>query len=180
LAQPEAFAALFRGSYSLILHIAYRRLGDYHLAQDAAQLTFIAAFRNLSSLRDAGACRSWLCRIAVSQCARLRRQPYGTAEQAEATETVVGSVWPEEDRARRELACLAVRLLDELPSGYAEVLRRYYLRRETTPVIAAALDLPRTTVKKRLFDGRRLLRRLLSIELGSSHVGRAAEVVPDL
>jgi RNA polymerase sigma factor (sigma-70 family) len=179
LGRADTFAALFHGSYSLILHLAYRRLGDYHLAQDAAQLTFIVAFRSLASLRNPAAIRSWLCRIAVSQCARVRRGEHGI-EPSEPLEAPAEFPAPDDELAQRELAGLVVRLLDDLPRGHAEVLRRHYLHRESTASIAQALDVPRTTVKKRLFDGRRKLRRLLTIELGSGLSGRVTGGGPTL
>lgn len=170
----DEFAALFHGFHSLILGLAYRRLGDYHLAQDAAQLTFIAAFRQLGSLRNPAAVRGWLCRIAVSQCGRVRRGDQRT-EWVELDETCAAVPGPGDQLLQGELAGLVLRLLDDLPRGQAEVLRRHYLGRESTLVIARALHLPRTTVKKRLFDGRRLLRRRLDTYLGSGPLGRATE-----
>jgi len=176
--RPDEFAALFHGFHALILGLAYRRLGDYHLAQDAAQLTFIAAFRHLGSLRDPAAVRGWLCRIAVSQCGRVRRGDQ-RAEWVELDEACAAVPGPGDQFIQGELARLALRLLDELPQGQAEVLRRHYLGRESTLVIAHARHLPRTTVKKRLYDGRRSLRRHLDTYLGSGLLGCAAERGPN-
>ena len=175
--RADEFAALFHGFHSLILSLAYRRLGDYHLAQDAAQLTFITAFRNLASLRNPEAFRGWLCRIAVSQCGRVRRGEQGP-EQDQLTDVCDDLPSPCEALAQRELAALATRLLDRLPHGKAEILRRYYLGRESTATIARAMDLPRTTVKKRLYDGRRHLRRLFDTYLGSSRLDPLTDPAP--
>ena len=49
-------------------------LRDRHLAEDAAQDAFVAAYRNLSSLRDRAAFGGWLLNIARNRAARVARQ----------------------------------------------------------------------------------------------------------
>src|SRR5262245_15883396 len=48
-------------------------LGDFHLAEDAAQEAFLAAWRNLDQLRRPEAFPGWFKRIVLSQCHRLTR-----------------------------------------------------------------------------------------------------------
>ena len=175
--RADGFATLFHSFHPLVLSLAYHRLGDYHLAQDAAQLTFIVAFRNLESLRNPAALRAWLCRIAVSQCSRMLRS-WHRSEPEPPDDACDDLPSPGDAMAERELAALAAHLLGELPRSQAEVLRRHYLGRESTAAIAVAMNVPRTTVKKRLYDGRRHLRRLFDAYLGSSHADRVVGPAP--
>ena len=49
-------------------------LGDYHLAEDAAQEAFVDAYRELRSLREPAAFGSWLRTIVFKHCDRMTRR----------------------------------------------------------------------------------------------------------
>lgn len=49
----------------------------------------------------------------------------------------------------------------QLPTGYKDVIQRYYLQEQSCKQIAAELDLTRTAVRSRLYRGRAKLRVLL-------------------
>ena len=51
-----------------LFNLCYRFLGDYHEANDAAQDTFIRAYRSLQDFRFESAFSTWLHRIAVNTC----------------------------------------------------------------------------------------------------------------
>lgn len=53
---------------------AWSVLGDYFLAQDAAQEAFIQAYVNLPRLKEPGAFAGWLRRIVFSCCTRIIRR----------------------------------------------------------------------------------------------------------
>ncbi len=48
-------------------------LNDSYLAEDAAQETFVKAWRNLSGFRHDCSEKTWLCHIAVNTCHSMRR-----------------------------------------------------------------------------------------------------------
>ena len=48
----------------MVCAVAYAATHDRALAEDVAQETFLAAWRDVASLRDPAAVRPWLCRIA--------------------------------------------------------------------------------------------------------------------
>ncbi len=48
-------------------------LNDSFLAEDAAQETFVKAWRHLSGFRNECSEKTWLCRIAVNTCRSMRR-----------------------------------------------------------------------------------------------------------
>src|SRR5688500_4618462 len=52
---------------------AYGRLGDHTLAEDAAQESFLVAWKELGSLREPEAFPGWFKRIVLSQCHRATR-----------------------------------------------------------------------------------------------------------
>jgi RNA polymerase sigma-70 factor, ECF subfamily len=72
--QIAAFNDLVLAYQDYIYSIAYRIMGEADSAADAAQETFITAFRKLDSFRG-GNFRAWLARIATNACYdELRKQ----------------------------------------------------------------------------------------------------------
>jgi len=79
----EAFADLMALTEGRVLALAWRILGDRHLAEDAAQETYLRVFRSLDNYRLGEPFEPWLIRIAVHVCYDLARkrgqQPVGLA-----------------------------------------------------------------------------------------------------
>ena len=70
----EAFAELVRVYQDLAVAYATSILGDYHLAEDAAQDSFVEAYRSLTALREPAAFGAWFRRVVFKHCDRLMRR----------------------------------------------------------------------------------------------------------
>ncbi|HEY7463306.1 MAG TPA: sigma-70 family RNA polymerase sigma factor [Candidatus Limnocylindria bacterium] len=70
----EAFSDLTRQSISRLYAIAYLILRDTDAAWDATQEAFVAAWRDLSALRDPDRFDAWLHRVLVRACRRHARR----------------------------------------------------------------------------------------------------------
>src|SRR5207248_7263688 len=68
----EQFRFLVERYHRAVLASARQILGDSELAQDAAQETFIEAFRALGNLKDPGKLRAWLYGILRHRCLQVR------------------------------------------------------------------------------------------------------------
>jgi RNA polymerase sigma-70 factor, ECF subfamily len=71
----DSFGALYQRYHNPIVALAYARLGDKHLAEDAAQEVFAVACRDLRSLRDRDKFGAWLggiCRNVTKQMLRVK------------------------------------------------------------------------------------------------------------
>lgn len=153
-----AFSLLIDRFWNSAVAWAYAVLGDFDSAQDAAQEAFISAYHHLGDLREPSAFPAWLRRIVVSQCVRTLRRRAG-GEQALDEETEVA---PSDDPARvhetterEEKVRAAVRAL---PDHERSVTELFYLSGYSQQEIAETLDLPLTTVKKRLQYARERLK----------------------
>jgi RNA polymerase sigma-70 factor (ECF subfamily) len=73
LGDVAAYARLVGATERMVLGVALRILRDDALAQDAAQETFLRAFRRIGDLHDAAAFLTWLRRIAVTVAINMRR-----------------------------------------------------------------------------------------------------------
>ena len=58
---------------------AYTVLGDFHLAEDAAQEAFIEAYHNLCKVYGPRVFPTWLRQIIFRQCQRQRRGKWGAS-----------------------------------------------------------------------------------------------------
>ncbi|HEX6109476.1 MAG TPA: sigma factor, partial [Ktedonobacteraceae bacterium] len=70
----EAYAALAQRFKGMAYAIAYRYVGDHHLAQDLVQDAIIEAFLHLPHLKEPSAFPGWFRQIVFRQCTRLLRQ----------------------------------------------------------------------------------------------------------
>lgn len=69
----EAFGHLVRRYQNLVCAIAYSRTGDRRLAEDVAQETFLAAWKQRDTIREPDRLRSWLCTTARNLSSKARR-----------------------------------------------------------------------------------------------------------
>lgn len=164
----QAFATLVERFHAFALTEARRRLGDAPVIEDVVQEAFMAAYTDLraNKLRNPSAFSGWLRTIVRHQCSRVRRRygpDGGTLGQLAAMPPL-----PAEAPLlleRREVRAQVRRAIALLPSKHRTVVRLYYLNETPAREIAASLELPLTTVKKRLVDGRRKIKERLLMEI---------------
>src|SRR6478672_12133389 len=77
----EAFGEIVRRWDRKIFALCFGMLGREDDARDAAQETFIAAYRNLGNFRGEAKVSSWLHRIAVNQCLTTKRRAKTRSEE---------------------------------------------------------------------------------------------------
>jgi RNA polymerase sigma factor (sigma-70 family) len=157
--KSRAFGEIVRRFQDLAFACAYSVLGDFHLAEDAAQEAFLSAWRNLDQLRKPEAFPGWFKRIVLTQCNRLTR---GKRLDTVALELVAEAPAAGPDPAaayegkERRAGILAA--IQELPEHERMATLLYYIGDYSQSEIAAFLEVPVTTVKKRLFSARGKLR----------------------
>src|SRR5438105_13854307 len=74
--EHDAFGRLVARYQDVVWAVSYSSTGDRALGEDVAQETFIAAWRQLDQLRDAGGVRPWLCAIARNLARKARRRTW--------------------------------------------------------------------------------------------------------
>ena len=160
----DAFAGVVETYQDRIYSFALRLLKDEAAAEDAAQETFVKAFRALSSYNTALPLSSWLFRIAHNSCMDALRVSGRTVSMdhedfpdlPDRGPAVADSVADALDSERIEA------LLSSLPPLYSEALLLQY-REEMGPAeIARVTGTPEGTVKARLFRAREMLKAKLS------------------
>jgi len=80
----DAFRQIVERYQALVCSITYNATGSLTLSEDLAQEAFLAAWKQLSELREPAHLRAWLCGIARFLVGKeLRRQGHEPAHAAE-------------------------------------------------------------------------------------------------
>ena len=162
----DAFSELARVSISRLYAAARLILRDDALAEDATQETLVAAWRDLSALRDPNRFGAWLHRLLVRACLREARR--GRRRVA-----IEGSLRPMRTVEPDPALDLADR--DELARGFARldpgqrtvVVLHHYLGL-TLDEVADAVAVPPGTARSRLHRATRAMRAALEADARSS------------
>jgi RNA polymerase sigma-70 factor (ECF subfamily) len=165
-----AFEAWVRVVHPLVYRLCRRLVPHPADAEDAVQETFIRAWQHAGTLRDPGAHRGWVCRIARHVCAdrargaAAREQPILDEDTRAAGLRALASDERPPDEALHAAQVRAV--VADAIGRIAEKYRVVLLLREIDDLdyeeIADALGIPIGTVESRLHRAR-------------AHLGRALE-----
>lgn len=145
-----------------VLAYAFSLLGDYHLAQDAAQEALVSMVRNLGQLREPAAFVGWLRTIVFKHCDRIRRRRHAELVFPGDDSLIDDRETPDEARAVDEIGACVQRAVAALPAAQREAVTLYYMSDMSGPEVAAFLGLPLTTIKKRLHDAKSALKRRMA------------------
>jgi RNA polymerase sigma-70 factor (ECF subfamily) len=150
-----------------VFRLAVSFLRDHSLADDAAQETFISAYRSFSQFRG-GALRSWLLRIAANVCRdMLRSAKARPAASLDALPVMPEDPAPQGDTPeaateRAEFYRVLRSALAKLPDEQRQVVELVDIQGLSYDEAAEAMDTRVGTVKSRLARARIALRDLLA------------------
>ena len=160
-----AFACLVRKYQKRVHALAWRKIGDFHIAEDITQETFLKAYRELATLKNPSQFPGWLyvitnrCCLAWLRKKRIQTQSLEETNMAIAEKTSYSSYVATEQSesaaaAKRELV---KNLLAKLKESDRTVVTLYYFGEMTYEEIGEFLGMSADTVRMRV---RRALQRL--------------------
>ena len=159
----RAFERLVLRFQDMAFAYAYSILGDFQLAEDAAQEAFISAWRNLHQLRKAEAFPGWFKQILHNSCCHLRRGKGPQTTWLDPEITVPSDKdGPQARLERRELRTAVFSAIERLPKNERMVIALFYLNEKSQRDISSFLEVPMTTVAKRLYSARTRIRGKLT------------------
>lgn len=159
-----------------ILNLIYGMTGDYHLAQDLTQDTFVKAFRSRETFSGKSKLSTWLYRIAVN--VTIDHQRKNCVRRENPSEKIEGG--PPDDSAcsNPDKACQKIAIRDILFSNIARLpdqQREVFVLREvngcTTKEVAEILGCSTELVKWRLHKARSTLRKTLQSDNRYKDIG---------
>ena len=103
-----AFTELVRKYQKPIHALAWRKIGDFHIAEEIVQDTFLKAYQKLATLKKPQRFASWLYVITTNLCStwlrrkRLWTQPLEEGSFVQEKATYSGHIVEENERVARE------------------------------------------------------------------------------
>lgn len=153
----DAFESIVHARMDAVYRLTSAILGNEADARDAAQETFVAAWRQLSRLREPEKFEAWLQRVAVNAA----RQTHRARSRRHIREIPSSTVATLADRAvggpTRDDAAILDSALATLPVDQRAILVLHHLEGRPMAELATILDIPEGTAKSRLFAARRAL-----------------------
>jgi RNA polymerase sigma factor (sigma-70 family) len=158
----DAFADLVVRFQDMAFAYSFAVVGDACLAEDVAQEAFITAWHKLPQLREPEAFPGWFKRIVGTQINRLlrsRRLQFVASESAIEGESYESA--PDHSAERSELVEKILKEIRRLPENQRIVTILFYVDGYTQDDIGHFLDLPTSTVNKRLYTARQKLKETI-------------------
>ena len=148
-----------------VYRLSFAILGDEADARDAAQDTFVTAWRQIGGLRDTDRFDAWLQRVAVNAArmthrARRRR---GVREIPSSRIAGIDGLRATASPAETDAATLDV-AMRHLPVEQRSILVLHHLEGQPIRALAEILEIPVGTVKSRLHTARQALQAAIDAE----------------
>jgi len=166
LGDEHAFSILVKKYQKSVHALAWRKVGDFHIAEEITQDTFLQAHKKLASLKNPSQFAGWLYVITDRLCRswfrkrQLRTQSLETISE----ETLEETAYANYDREQREGTAVEHRrrivqeLMAKLPESERTVMVLYYLGEMTCEEISKFLGVSSNTVRSRLQRARKRLK----------------------
>ena len=163
----DAFTSLVSKYEKQVHAYALQEIGDFHIAQDITQETFLEVYQKLGTLKDPAKFSTWLYTIVKNLCIAWYRKNRFLPESLEEiyiskieTDTYSRYVASEHAKAtaytRRNLV---KKLLTKLKESDQEIITLHYFDGMTTAEIETYLGIPENTIKSRLYRVRQRLKK---------------------
>ncbi|MBR4743199.1 MAG: RNA polymerase sigma factor [Oscillospiraceae bacterium] len=161
IGEDGAFDELMERYESAVLEKAERIIGNTYSAEDIAQDTFFSAWEHLSELRYHSGFGTWILRIAENRAKTLLKHYKLNLQELVAdmdsfplsASNSVTLLSAGEDSTKLKEA------IEALSHALRDTVRLHYIHGYSIKEISAVLSVPEGTVKRRLNEGRRKLRR---------------------
>ncbi|MXV72987.1 sigma-70 family RNA polymerase sigma factor [Candidatus Poribacteria bacterium] len=162
-----AFSALVKKYQRSVHALAWRKVGDFHIAEDITQETFLKAYQRLSTLKEPQSFASWLYVITANQCKAWLRKKRTWIQSLEDTSsaqleraTYSGNIIAENERMTEEAQREVVKkLLAKLQESDRTVITLYYLGGMTYEEISNFLGVSVGAIKSRFHRARQRLKK---------------------
>ena len=167
LSGDDVAFSLLVDKYQKSVHaLVWRKIGDFHYAEEITQDTFLQVYKKLPTLRDPHQFAGWLYVIANRRCLNWLRKQKSAIQSLE--DTRVDEVEKlsythylserreaEAEERRREVV---KKLLEKLPESERTVMTLFYLGEMTMKEISKFLGVSVKTISSRLSRARKRLR----------------------
>ena len=158
LGNDDAFSTLVQKYQRSVHALAWRKISDFHYAEEITQDTFLQAYKKLSTLKNPHQFAGWLYVIANRLCINWLQRNKSAMQSLEGTSVreINQSAYERYVSEERESEATERRyeiveeLLERLPESERTVMTLYYLGEMTAKEIGNFLGVSVNTIKSRL------------------------------
>ncbi|MCY3549504.1 MAG: RNA polymerase sigma factor [Candidatus Poribacteria bacterium] len=162
-----AFAELVKRYQKPVHTLAWRKIGDFHIAEDITQEVFLKVYQGLRTLKHPKQFSGWLYVITANLCAtwlrkkRIQTQPLEDAERTMPQRDAYSRHVVEErtNTAAESQREVVKKLLAKLKESERTVMALHYLGEMTVEEISQFLGVSASTIKSRLRRARQRLQK---------------------
>lgn len=162
-----AFVSLVEKYQKQVHALAWRKIGDFHIAEEITQDTFLKVYQKLSTLKDPNQFSGWLYVIATRQCLTWLRKKRIETESLEGADTEwidesAYSRYVAEEHAKTTVETqreVVKKLLAKLKESERTVMTLHYFGEMTVEEISRFLGVSTSAIKLRLHRARQRLKK---------------------
>ncbi len=162
-----AFSDLVYKYQNSVHALVWRKIGDFQIAEEIAQDTFLQAYTKLPALKNPTQFAGWIYVIASNLCTdwKRRKKPIMKSLESDASGTIEKTSYERYVEEQREIKAaehrreLIKNLLDKLPESERTVVTLHYLGEMTSESISKFLGVSVNTIKSRLRRARKRLQK---------------------
>ncbi len=166
LGDDSAFSDLVNKYQKSVHALAWRKVGDFQVAEEIAQDAFLQAYKKLATLKNANQFAGWLYVITNNLCHDWHRMKKPAMQSIDATDTTILEktdyerylVEQREKESAEHRRELVRKLLEKLPESERTVITLHYLGEMTSEAISRFLGVSVNTIKSRLRRARKRLK----------------------
>lgn len=156
---PEAFTPIVEKYKDAMFGVALMRVRNFHDAEDLTQEAFLEAFERLQRLRDPERLGAWLRSIVIHRCINFLKRKTLVAEASKNGHAASGLAELPATIEQQELRDQIFSAIKHLSKPQRETVALYYISGYSQQEIAAMQDVPLGTVKYRMHEARRRLKK---------------------
>ena len=161
-----AFTTLVNRYQKWVHTLVWRKIGDFHTAEELTQDIFLQVYKKLSTLKPPDRFPGWLYVITARHCITWLRKKRVSTTSLDAMPTTELEVLcyarykadRDEEAAVEHQRELVKRLLQKLPESERTVVTLYYLAEMTSEEVGAFLGVSPNTIRSRLRRARKRLK----------------------
>ena len=166
MGDSDAFAELYTATYQKQYRFAYQYTKDSYLAQDILQDVYILVLKNNHTLKNPRLFVSWLHQITFRICFDTTQKTKRQEQDIQFDTSDEKIPYPEKYALTKDTQQQLINSIYSLPQQFAQPIIMRYYNNMVIDEIADAMDCSRSTIKRRLHKGQKLLEAKLGKEKG--------------
>lgn len=150
----------------LVFSICYKITGDYFIAEDLTQETFLSVFQKYDTF-DGGNEKAWICRIATNKSIDYVRSAghKGVPTEDDFFEGITEKRGSPEELCMEEEIKRGLKVsCESLKPPYDEIAKDYYLKEMSAAQIAGKRNANLKTIQTQIYRARDMLRKIYGRE----------------